>query len=46
VHVLAARVDAAQHRERAGVLGHHRDPHRFATSSSRSSQSARKRPSP
>jgi hypothetical protein len=44
VDVLPARVDAAQRGERAGVLGHHRDPH-ATTSSRRSSQSARKRAS-
>jgi hypothetical protein len=46
VDVLPAGVDAAEHRQRARVLGHHRDPHLTATSSSTPSQSARKRSSP
>jgi hypothetical protein len=46
VHVLPAGVHAAQHGERARVLGHHRDSHRLPISSSRSFQSARKRSSP
>ncbi len=45
VHVLAAGVDAAERGERARVLGHHGDPHR-ATSFSSRSQSSRKRDSP
>ncbi len=45
VDVLSARVDPAERRERAGVLGHHRDSH-VLTSSSRSSQSDRKRSRP
>ena len=47
VHVLAAGVDPAEHRQRARVLADHRDSH-DATSigTSTSSQSARKRSSP
>ena len=48
VHVLASRVDTAERRERARVLGHHRDlhpPQRF-TSSNIESQSRRNRLSP
>jgi hypothetical protein len=45
VDVLPSGVRAAQHRERARVLGDHRDPH-DDTSSSRASQSARNRCSP
>jgi hypothetical protein len=45
VHVLAARVDAAECGERAGVLGDHRDFHESRSSNS-SSQSARNRGSP
>jgi hypothetical protein len=43
---LASRVDAAEDRERARVLGDHRDPHRLATSRRTASQSRRKRASP
>jgi hypothetical protein len=45
VHVLPSRIHPAEHGQRTGVLGHHRDPHP-ATSSSTASQSARNRPSP
>jgi hypothetical protein len=45
VHVLTARIDAAQHREWAGVFGHHRDSHPITSFSTRS-QSSRKRVSP
>ena len=45
VHVLPTGVHAADGGERAGVLGHHRDPHRVTSLSSRS-QSSVKRPSP
>jgi hypothetical protein len=46
VDVLPSGIDAAQHREGARVLGDHRDPHRFATSSRTSSQRPRKRSRP
>ncbi len=45
VDVLSAGVDAAECGEGAGVLGHHGDPHRVTSLSSRS-QSSRKRGSP
>ena len=45
VHVLAARVDAAQRRERARVLGYHRYAH-AGTSANSASQSRRKRSKP
>jgi hypothetical protein len=45
VDVLAAGVGAAEHRERARMLRHHRDPHATASARSRS-QSRRKRARP
>ncbi len=45
VDVLSTGVDAAERGERARVLGHHGDPHRVTSFSSRS-QSSRKRDSP
>jgi hypothetical protein len=51
VHVLAPRVDAAEHGQRAGVLRDHGDPHRATagsgtTDANSASQSARNRRRP